>query len=94
VEAVEADQLARVVDREVAFERRLGSLRTGRAGVPGDQRQAADPTRQTVAAEDPPDPLGDTTMPPQRSWANVALMRRGPRPGCPRLKAKIRPSTS
>jgi hypothetical protein len=57
VEAVEADELARVVDLEMAFglDRPLGP---GRRGVAGDERQPADPAVEAVAAEDPPDAVG------------------------------------
>jgi hypothetical protein len=94
VEAVEADQFARVVDLDVATLERRRAFGLGWGGIAGDQRQSADPPVEAVPPEDPPDALGLIRMPPQRSWASVALIRRGPSPGCPRAKARTRCSVS
>ena len=58
MEAVEAHELARVVDRDVARLERAGTLGPGWCGVARHQRQAADPAVEAVAAQDPPHAVG------------------------------------
>src|SRR5712691_8013739 len=58
VEAVEADELAGVVDRDVALRRRHQRLRSRRTGVAGDQAEPGEAPVEAVAAEDPPHAVG------------------------------------
>jgi hypothetical protein len=58
VEAVEADELARAVDLDVALDRGGDRLRAGWAGIAGDERQPGQPSGQAVPAQDPPHAAG------------------------------------
>ena len=58
VEAVEADELARVVDLDVPWRLRRPTLGFGRGGIARDERQAGQPPGQAVPAQDPPHPVG------------------------------------
>ena len=92
--AVQLDQLPGVIDLQVPLRRRLGPLRLGWRRVAGDQPIALGPSGQAVAAQDPPDPLVDSRIPPHLGLASSAAMRAGPKPGWPRAKATTRCSTS
>lgn len=94
MEAVEADQLTRPADRDVARLERGRPLRTRRRGVAGDERQAADAARQTVPAEDPPDAVGADPKAAPALLGEGRTDAPGPSPGWPRLKATMRCSMS
>jgi len=78
MEAVEADQLARMVDLDVARLEWRRPLRLGRRSIAGHERQAADAPILAVPAEHAHTPLALTAMAPQRAWARLAATRRGP----------------
>jgi hypothetical protein len=82
VEAVEADELARVIHLDVAGRLGRPALGPGRCGVAGDEGQAADPPGQTVTAQDAPDPVGTA--------ADAAPARLGERRAdAPRAEARV-----
>jgi hypothetical protein len=80
-EAIELDQLAGVVDVQVAFRERHRPLRRRWSGIAGDQAVALGPGVQAVATQHPPHPLVDNTIPPHLGRASSAAMRAGPEAG-------------